>query len=120
LVYRHGGVAERSYIILVRLLILVTILAQIILIVVILKVLLVEILLVHLLEGEGLTGKPVNGAGNELLLDVLTKLVVELEALLDVGGGVIVLLTWCVGWGEEVEEGLGGDGLLNDTGLFCV
>ena len=115
-----GGSKGGPYIILVGLLIFVTVLAEVILIVVILKVFLIEVLLVHLLKGEGLPGEPVNGAGNQLLLDVLTELVVELEALLDVGSGIIVLLAWCVGWGEEVEEGLGGDGLLDDTGLFCV
>lgn len=108
------------YVILIGLLVLVTVLAEVVLVVVILEVLLVEILLIHLLEREGLSGEPVDGAGDQLLLDVLTKLVVEFEALLNVRGGVIVLLTWRIGWGEEVEERLGGNGLLDDTRLFCV
>lgn len=112
--------AQGPYVILVGLLVLVTVLAEVVLVIVVLEVLLVEILLIHLLEGEGLPGEPVNGAGDQLLLDVLTELVVELEALLNVGGGIIILLTWCVGWGEEVEERLGGNGLLDDTRLFCV
>lgn len=95
---------EGPYVILIGLLVLVTVLAQVVLIIIVLKVFLVEVLLVHLLESEGLSGEPIDRAGNQLLLDVLTKLVVELEALLNVRGGVIVLLTWCVGWGEEVEE----------------
>lgn len=101
---RESKGAEGPYVILVGLLVLVTVLAEVVLVVVILEILLVEVLLIHLLEGEGLTGEPVDGTGDQLLLDVLTELVVELEALLDVGGSVIVLLTWCVGWGEEVEE----------------
>lgn len=111
---------QGAYIILVGLLVLVTVLAEVILVVVIFEVLLVEILLIHLLEGESLSGEPVNGAGDQLLLDVLAELVVELEALLNVRGSVIVLLAGCVGWGEEVEERLGRDGLLDDTRLFCV
>lgn len=101
---RASGSVQRPYVILVGLLVLVTVLAEIVLVIVILEVLLVEVLLIHLLEGEGLSGEPVDGTGDQLLLDVLTELVVELEALLNVRGGVIVLLTWCVGWGEEVEE----------------
>lgn len=116
----RGKVLKGPYIILVGLLILVTVLAEVVLVVIILKVFLVKVLLVHLLEGQSLSGEPVDGAGDQLLLDVLTELVVELEALLNVGGSIIVLLAWCVGWGEEVEEGLGGNGLLDDTRLFCV
>lgn len=120
MVYLHRDVPKGAYIILVGLLILVTVLAEVVLIIVLVEVLIVEVLLVHLLKGQGLSGEPVDGAGNQLLLDVLTELVVELEALLDVGGGIVVLLAGCVGRGEEVEERLGGDGLLDDTGLFCV
>ena len=69
---------------------------------------------------QGLAGEPVNGAGDELLLDVLTKLVVELETLLDVGGGVVVLVLRGLGWVEEVEERLCRNRLLDDTGLLGV
>jgi hypothetical protein len=70
---------------------------------------------------KSLAGEPVDSAGDELLLDVLTELVVELEALLDVGGGIVVLLVLGRARGvEEVEERLCGNGLLDNAGLLCV
>jgi hypothetical protein len=44
------------------------------------------------LKLESLTSEPVDGAGNELLLDVLTELVVELELLLDVLINLLVVI----------------------------
>lgn len=70
----------------VRLLLVIVLLAQVILIlvVVIIKVGTLEVIVRELLECESLTGEPVDSTGNKLLLDVLTELVVELKALLDV------------------------------------
>jgi hypothetical protein len=44
------------------------------------------------LELQSLAGEPVDGAGNELLLDVLTELVVKLELLLDVLVNLLVVV----------------------------
>jgi len=44
------------------------------------------------LELQGLAGEPVDGAGNELLLDVLTELVVQLELLLDVLVNLLIVV----------------------------
>ena len=62
-----------------------------VLIVLILELVLVEV--VHaVLELQSLAGEPVDGAGNELLLDVLTELVVKLELLLDVLVNLLVVV----------------------------
>jgi hypothetical protein len=66
------------------LLILITIVAVVlVLIIFILKLWLLEI--VKLLVLQGLASKPVNGTGNELLLDVLAKLVIKFKALFNLG-----------------------------------
>jgi hypothetical protein len=44
------------------------------------------------LELEGLASEPVDGAGDELLLDVLTELVVKLKLLLDVLVNLLVVI----------------------------
>lgn len=76
-----------------RLLILVTVLAEIVFVIVVLLVIIaIQVVVLQLLESESLTSEPVDGAGNELFLDVLAQLVVKLEALLDVGSGVVLLL----------------------------
>lgn len=98
------------------------ILAQVIflLIVLIFEVVLLQ-LIVQLLELKSLTGKPVDSTGDQLLLDVLAELVVKLKALLDVTGGVIVLLLGGrLGGVEEVEERLGLDSLLDNASLLGV
>lgn len=92
----------------VRLLLLVAIIAKLILILVVLifKFALVEVFDIFILKS--LAGEPVDSTGDELLFDVLTKLVVELEALLNVRGDtgslVIVLVLGGLGWVKEVEE----------------
>lgn len=74
------------------------------LIVFILEISLLHIL-VQFLKLKGFTGEPVDSTWDELLLDIFTQLVVELKTLLDIGGGiVIVIIRWCLGWREEVEE----------------
>lgn len=108
-----------SFYLIVRLLVLITVVAELVLVLI---VLIFELALVEVLEVlvlEGLASEPVDGAGDELLLDVLTELVVELEALLDVGSSIVIVLGRA--WGvEEVKERLCGNGLLNDAGLLCV
>lgn len=111
---------SRTYVVLIRLLILVTVLVILIVVLVELLVVLVEVILVHLLEGQSLASKPVNGTRDQLLLDVLTQLVVQLEALLDVASSVVVILGGCLGGRKEVEEGLGGNCLLDNTSLLGV
>lgn len=98
------GFRGLAYIVLVGLLVLVTILAEIIVILVKVLLILIKIVLIHLLKSKGLSRKPVDGTRNELLLDVLTQLVVELEALFNVTGSIVVILRRRLGRGEEVEE----------------
>jgi hypothetical protein len=78
----------------VRLLLVIVLLAQVILIliIVVIKVGTLEVIVRELLEGESLTSEPVDSTGNKLLLNVLTELVVELKALLDVGLGILVIV----------------------------
>lgn len=87
----------------VRLLFLFAVIAEFILVLVVLVFKLALVKVFNVLVLKSLAGEPVNGAGNELLFDVLTKLVVELETLLNVGGGVVIVL-WGLGWVKEVEE----------------
>ena len=81
-----------SYLVVLFLLIVVLVAVLIkVLIVLILELVLVEV--VHaVLELQSLACEPVDGAGNELLLDVLTELVVELELLLDVLVNLLVVV----------------------------
>lgn len=109
-----------SYIVLVRLLVLITVITEVIILLVILEVLLVKVFLIKLLESESLTREPVDGTRNQLLLDILAQLVVQLEALLNVGCSILVVLSRCLGRGEEVEERLCWNGLLDDAGLLRV
>ena len=85
-------------------------------------------ILIEALVLESFAREPVDGAGNELFLDVFAKLIVEFQTLFNVRGSVLRLGVFIVffiffgrlGWVEEIEEGLGRDGLLDDTGLFGV
>lgn len=114
------GSLRQAYIILVRLLILVAILVVLIVVLIEVLVVVLKVILINLLEGQSLASEPVNGTRDQLLLDVLTKLVVELEALLDVASGIVVILRGGLGGREEVEERLGGDSLLDNASLLGV
>lgn len=105
----------------VRLVILIPVFAQIVvlLVILVLEIALLEVV-VERLELESLAREPVNGTGDKLLLDVLAELVVELQALLDIGCRIVVVLGWWLWWREEVEERFGWNGLLYDPGLLCV
>jgi len=102
-----------------RLIIILTIVTEVItlLIIFILEISLVEV--VDALVLESFARKPVDGARDQLLLDVFAELVVELKTLLDVFSGLLVV-RGRGGRREEVEEGFGGDGLLYKTGLLSV
>ena len=69
---------------------------------------------------QSLTREPIDGAGNELLLDVLAELVVKLELGLDIVVNLLIVLGRGAGGVEEVEERRSGDGLLDDAGLLGV
>lgn len=92
---------EPTYLI-IRLVILIPI-AHVILILIILifKLALIEVLQVFVLES--LTSEPVDSTGNELLLDVLTQLIVKLQALLNVRRSIVIILRG-LRRVEEVEE----------------
>ena len=112
----------QAYIFVRLLLVVVTVLTKIILIFIILifEVTLLEVI-VHLLKLKSLAGEPVNSTWDELLLDILTKLVIQLKALLNIRSDVIVvLLSWSLWWREEVEERLSWNGLLDNAGLLGV
>ena len=86
------------------------ILAQVILILilVIFKVAGLKVIIIDLLKGQSFTSEPVDGAGNELLLDILAELVVKLEAFFNIRSRVVLLGIIIIGgrlWGrEEVEK----------------
>ena len=69
--------------------------------------------------GQSLAGEPVNSTRDELFFNILTQLVIELESLFDVRGN-LVIVGRCNRWCEEVEEGLSGNGLLNDASLLGI
>ena len=96
--------------------------AEIIIILVILVVEFTIHVIAKTLELTGLAGEPIDGARDELLLDVLAELVIELEALLNVEVVLIILIKVRRGLGgrEEVEEALRGNSSLDDTGLLGV
>lgn len=104
------------------LLVIITILAEVIIFLIIITFLILEI--IELLESESLASEPVDGTRNKLLLDIFTKLVVKLQALLDVRSTIVVLLLFLglrgLGWREEVEERFCGDSLLDNASLFRV
>jgi hypothetical protein len=114
----RSRVSGKAHIVLIGLLLIIVILVIIVVVVLIILIKVLQIVLIELLKGKSFARKPVNGTWNKLLLDVLAELVVELQTLLDIGGGIIVLLGRGLRGGEEVEEGLGGDGLLDDAGLL--
>lgn len=89
-------------------------------IIIILKVTLLQIV-IQLLKLQGLTSEPVNCTRDELLLDIFSQLVVELETLFDIRRGIIVILIrGGLGWREEVEERLGWYSLSDNPGLLGV
>jgi hypothetical protein len=73
----------------------------------------------ELFKLKSLPSEPVNGARNQFLLDVFPQLVIKLQALLNVRPSIFVVCgrSWR---SEEVEEGFGGDGLLDNAGLLGV
>lgn len=85
-------------------------------------VVVLKLILIVLLIAQGLAGEVVDGAGDDLLLEVLAELVVDLEAgveLLELLLVDVTLLELLARWGlrrlEEVEERVGGDDLADDT-----
>lgn len=72
--------------------ILVLIQVIVIFVILVLKVGFIEII-TEGLESQSLSSEPVNGTGYQLLLDVLTESVVELEALLDILRGIVILVS---------------------------
>lgn len=118
------NVESKAYLIvrLFFLLVIITILAEVIIFLIIVTFLILEI--IELLESESLASEPVDSTRNKLLLDIFTKLVVKLQALLDVRSTIVVLLLFLrlrgLGWREEVEERFCGDSLLDNASLFRV
>lgn len=98
------------------------VLAGIVIVLVILVLELAIILLIKLFECECLACEPIDRTRDEFLLNVLAQLVIKLQALLDVGSGVIVVVARGLGRREEVEEGVSRDRLLDDARLLggCV
>lgn len=99
-------------------LVLVLVLAQIVLVVLIVFEIIgieVVVFVADLFERKSLTGEPIDGPRDQLLLDVLAKLVVQLQTLLNLRAYLIFLIFFVIvigrrlGRGEEVEERLSGD-----------
>lgn len=112
----------------VGVILIVLIVTQIILILVflVIKLVTLEVTLVELFKAKSLAGEPVDSTRNELLLDVLTKLVVKLKALLNLRANLgllvifLIIITGGLRWREEVEERLCGNCLLDNAGLLRV
>jgi hypothetical protein len=112
--------ASGAYIVIRLFFIVILIVLIFFLIILILEITLFHVI-IHLLELKSLTSKPIDSTGDQLLLNVLPQLVVELQAFLDVSGSIIIILIcWRLRRGEEVEEGLGWNGLLDNSGLLGV
>jgi len=111
---------DQPYLILVLfVVILISLVLILILVILVLELILVKVIQA-LLELQRLARKPVDGARDELFLDVLAKLVVELQLRLDVVINLLLLITRRERWVEEVKEGRGRDALLDYTGLLGV
>lgn len=95
---------EASYLVFVLILvILITVLIVLVLVIFIFEVVLVEV--IHaLLELQSLSSEPVDGARDELLLDVFTQLIVKFQLSLNVVVDFIVIILRRGCWVEEVEE----------------
>lgn len=112
-----GRFSVSSYLI-IRLLVLIAVAGLVlVLIVFILEVALIKLIKVLVLKS--LAGEPINGMRDELLLDDLSELVVQFKALLNVSGGIIIVLRG-LGGVEEVEERVCGNSLLDHAGLLGV
>lgn len=110
----------KAYIFLRLLLILITVIAKIVIVLIIVLVIVILLKIIQFLEGQSLSGEPVDSTRDQLLLDILAELVVKLQALFDVRSGGIVVFGGSFGWGEEVKEGLRRNCLLDNTGLLGV
>lgn len=79
----NSKLAHRSYLIFRLLIVVIPLLTQLIIIVLVL----VEFFVIHIVlqffKLEGFAGIPVNGTGDEFLLDVFTEMIVKLESLLE-------------------------------------
>ena len=96
---------SKSTYIIIGLIIIVVVLTQIIIFLVILVLEISFLHVIHFLELKSLASEPIDRTGNELLLDVFTQLVIKLKTLLNVTRGIIVIIVgWCLGRIEEVEE----------------
>lgn len=84
--------SEHSYLLLLRLILVILAGIIVLLILVVLVIEVAEIVLIDLLESEGLTREPINGPGDQLLLDILPELVVELQAILNIRGSVVIIV----------------------------
>jgi hypothetical protein len=95
-----------------------------IILVIILIVKLIKLIGIHIVtkffELKGLASEPVDGAGDKLLLDIFSELVVEFETLLDIRSDGIIVIRGGLRGGEEVEKGLCWYCNLDNTSLFCV
>jgi len=69
---------------------------------------------------QSLSSEPVDGARDQLLLDILAELVVKLELGFNVLVDVLIVLYRGCGGVEEVEERGCRDSFLDDPGLLGV
>lgn len=84
--------SERSYLFLLRLILIIFAGIIILLILVVLLIKVGEVVLINLLKGEGLASEPVDGPGNQLLLNIFTELVVKLQAILNIRGSIVIIV----------------------------
>jgi hypothetical protein len=82
--YRTSWRVRSKPYLLIGLLVLISVVAELILVIVVFVFELALVEVFDILVLESFTGEPINGVGNELLLDVFTQLVIKLQALLNV------------------------------------
>ena len=105
---------------LVRLFVFVPIVAEVILLIIILVLKVTFHVVIELFVTEGLASEPVDGTGNQLLLDVLPELIIELQSLLKVRFDLLVLARRLLWRRKEVEERLSRDSLPDHAGLLGI
>lgn len=113
------GLVSSLLIIAIRCLVVIIVVVVIVVVVELVGILLSVVHVVAFFTQKSFSSEPVDGVGDQLLLDLFAQVVVELKAFLGVGSDGV--LGFGDLWGrKEVEEGFRGNGDLDDTRLFGV
>ena len=108
-----------AYLVIILVFVILITLILIVLVVLVLELILVEVIKT-VLELQRLAGEPIDGAWDELLFDVFSKLVVKLELGFDLLVDLLFVILWWRSRVEEVKERWRWNSLLDDAGLLRV